>query len=236
MYAYIQKYLDSFTDSSPLVFFRISFGFLMFFSLVRFWYNGWVETVYLEPIFHFKYYGFGWISSLGSWIYLLFIIALISSLFIAIGYRDLNKVREKFFKKYEKLGYEFANFIHPNVDIWDNSKVGKNNFIFENNVIQPFVKIGDNNIIWSGNHIGHHSIIGNHNFISSHVVLSGNCTLKNNIFLGVNSTIIDNSIIENNVFVDANVLIKNQTKENEFYVSEKKSPHKLTTDQLKFLK
>ncbi len=87
MYGYIQKYLDSFTDSSPLVFFRISFGFLMFFSLVRFWYNGWIETVYLEPIFHFKYYGFGWISSLGSWIYLLFIIALISSLFIAIGYR-----------------------------------------------------------------------------------------------------------------------------------------------------
>lgn len=157
-------------------------------------------------------------------------------IFIAIGYRDLNKVREKFFKKYEKLGYEFANFIHPNVDIWDNSKVGKNNFIFENNVIQPFVKIGDNNIIWSGNHIGHHSIIGSHNFISSHVVLSGNCKLKNNIFLGVNSTIIDNSIVENNVFVDANVLIKNQTKENEFYVSKKNLPHKLTTDQLKFLK
>ncbi len=156
-------------------------------------------------------------------------------IFIAIGYRNLNKIREKLFNYFDLIGYKFANFIHPSVEKWESNFIGKNNFVFENNVIQPFVIFGDNNIIWSGNHIGHHTKIGNHNFISSHVVISGNCELKNNIFLGVNSTIIDGIIVKDENFIDAGVTIKNHTKKNEFYRSNKFDSHKLTTDKLRFL-
>ena len=43
----------------------------MLVSLVRFWNNGWIESVYIDPEFHFKYYGFEWVKSLGEFNYLL---------------------------------------------------------------------------------------------------------------------------------------------------------------------
>ena len=83
----IPKYLNSYEDVSPLVIFRILFGFIMLVSLVRFWNNGWIESIYIDPEFHFKYYGFEWINSLGEFNYLLFIICGLSSICIMIGYR-----------------------------------------------------------------------------------------------------------------------------------------------------
>ena len=83
----LSQYLNSYKSSSPLVLFRILFGLQMLLSLVRFWANGWIKTTYIDPIFHFKYYGFEWIESLGVYTYVLFFVAIISSIFITIGYR-----------------------------------------------------------------------------------------------------------------------------------------------------
>ena len=83
----INSYFNKYTDSSPLVIFRIGFGLLMSLSIIRFWSKGWIESLYLEPKFDFSYYGFEWVQTLGNYTYLLFIICFISSFFIAIGYR-----------------------------------------------------------------------------------------------------------------------------------------------------
>ena len=72
---------------STLAFFRITFGGLMFFSILRFWSKDWIESLYIKPVFHFKYYGFEWVNDFGVYIYLLFIICLISSMFVALGYK-----------------------------------------------------------------------------------------------------------------------------------------------------
>lgn len=58
----------------------------MFFSLLRFWLNGWIEEFFIQPEFHFKYYGFQWVPEFNEFgIYLTFFVGLISSLFIALG-------------------------------------------------------------------------------------------------------------------------------------------------------
>lgn len=72
---------------STLAFFRITFGGLMFFSTLRFWSKGWIETLYIKPIYHFKYYLFEWVNDLGDYTYILFIICLVSSLFVTLGYK-----------------------------------------------------------------------------------------------------------------------------------------------------
>jgi HTTM domain/Vitamin K-dependent gamma-carboxylase, lumenal domain len=72
---------------APLVTFRICFGLLMFFSTIRFWWRGWVTTVYIEPKFHFTYTGFEWIQPLGYWgMHLLFLFIALAALFIALGF------------------------------------------------------------------------------------------------------------------------------------------------------
>ncbi len=51
-------------DILPLVVLRVVFGGLMGLSMLRFLANGWVDTLYVQPDFHFTYYGFGWVQPL----------------------------------------------------------------------------------------------------------------------------------------------------------------------------
>ena len=83
----LNKYFSSYTDAAPLAVFRVLFGVMMVFSILRFWGNGWIEKLYLEPSFHFSYYGFEWVKPLGIYTYLVFAVCGVAALFIALGYR-----------------------------------------------------------------------------------------------------------------------------------------------------
>lgn len=83
----INKYLTCYTNAAPLAVFRILFGLMMFTSLIRFWYNGWIEELYLFPKFHFSYYGFEWVKPIGSFTYILFLISGVSAILITLGYK-----------------------------------------------------------------------------------------------------------------------------------------------------
>ncbi len=83
----IQKYLDTQTNASPLAVFRFFFGLMMCFSIIRFWANGWIDLLYLKPIFFFSYDGLSFVKPLGNYTYLLFVICGFSTIFIALGYK-----------------------------------------------------------------------------------------------------------------------------------------------------
>ena len=57
----------------------------MCYSIARFYLKGWIEELYIEPDFHFSYYGFEWIKPIGEFTYLIFAVCFISSLFVMIG-------------------------------------------------------------------------------------------------------------------------------------------------------
>ena len=81
------SYLKGPTSVAPLASFRLLFGLLMAVSLVRFWANGWIESLYLEPEFHFTYLGLEWVRPLGVWTYALFGLCFVAALAMAIGWR-----------------------------------------------------------------------------------------------------------------------------------------------------
>jgi len=83
----ITTYLHTQTKTASLAVFRLLFGTMMFISIVRFWSKGWIETLYIQPQFHFSYFGFEWIQPLGNYTYILFIICGLASILIAIGYK-----------------------------------------------------------------------------------------------------------------------------------------------------
>ncbi|HEY9117256.1 MAG TPA: HTTM domain-containing protein, partial [Roseivirga sp.] len=80
-------YFNQSTEAAPLAVFRIFFGLMMFFSIARFWVNGWIDKLYIQPKFFFSYYGFEWVKPLGIWTYGLFVICAFSALAVAFGYR-----------------------------------------------------------------------------------------------------------------------------------------------------
>lgn len=74
------------THIAPLVVFRIVFGFMMFVAILRFWLNGWIESLYIQPKVFFPYLGFEWIKPLGNpGMYLVFATMAIAAFCIAIG-------------------------------------------------------------------------------------------------------------------------------------------------------
>ncbi|WP_299134151.1 HTTM domain-containing protein [uncultured Tenacibaculum sp.] len=83
----LKKYLSKQTNIAPLIVFRLFFGVMMLLSIIRFWLNGWIEKLYLEPTFHFSYYGFEWVKPVGNFTYVIFFICGLSALFIAIGFK-----------------------------------------------------------------------------------------------------------------------------------------------------
>ena len=74
------------TEAAPLAAFRILFGLMMLISIIRFWYNGWIQKLYIEPNFFFSYYGFEWVKPLGPYTYLIFFICGLSALLVALGH------------------------------------------------------------------------------------------------------------------------------------------------------
>lgn len=83
----LSTYLQKKSEAAPLAVFRIFFGAMMLGSIIRFWAYGWIEKLYLEPSFHFSYYGFEWVKPLGTFTYLIFLMCAISSIGIMLGYK-----------------------------------------------------------------------------------------------------------------------------------------------------
>ena len=73
-------------DIASLVFFRIAFGLLMLWEVSRYFSNGWIQRDYIDPVFHFSYYGFGWVQPWpGYSMYLHFLALAALALCIAFG-------------------------------------------------------------------------------------------------------------------------------------------------------
>lgn len=66
--------------------FRIIFGAMMVYGSLRFISKGWVDEMYIQPQYFFGYLGFEWVKPLpGDWMYLPFILFVLSSFGIMIG-------------------------------------------------------------------------------------------------------------------------------------------------------
>lgn len=73
-------------DIAWLVYFRIAFGLLMFYEVGRFVRYDWVNRQLVEPGYHFKYLGFGWVEPLpASWMFVVTMSLGACALLIALG-------------------------------------------------------------------------------------------------------------------------------------------------------
>ncbi len=157
------------------------------------------------------------------------------SMFIAMGYTNMNKNREKIFNDAKAKNYDLLSFVHPSTKLWDEFEMGENCFVFENNTIQPYVKLGNNVIIWSNNVISHHSYIKDHCFIISHAAIAGNVVIEPNCFVGMNATIRNGITIARECVIGAGAVILEDTKEREVYTANNTTKLSLTSDSLKSL-
>jgi sugar O-acyltransferase (sialic acid O-acetyltransferase NeuD family) len=141
------------------------------------------------------------------------------SMFIAVGFSRMNKVREARYHQARDAGYELLTYVSSKATTWPGSVIGDNCFIMEDVIVHPFVEIGNDIIIWSGSHIGHGSVIKDHCFVSSRTAISGNVTVEPNCFFGTNSTIRDQVTIARECVIGAGAVILKDTRERGVYVA-----------------
>jgi vitamin K-dependent gamma-carboxylase len=73
-------------DIASLVFFRIAFGVIMVWEVAKYFVHGWIRTYYIDPSFHFTYYGFGWVQPWpGYGMYLHFLVLGVLAACVALG-------------------------------------------------------------------------------------------------------------------------------------------------------
>lgn len=145
-------------------------------------------------------------------------------MFVAIGYAQMNKVRQRFCEEAKAKGYRLLTYLSSKATHWGDTNLGENVFVFEDNTIQPFVTIGDGTVLWSGNHIGHHSTIGAYCFITSHVVVSGHVHVGGHTFIGVNATIRDDITIGSANLIGAGAVILKATADGEVFATQRTKP------------
>ncbi len=94
--AYLKKYIGQLTQpvpAMPLSVFRLAFGLLMAYGTIRFMALGWIEDHYLDPSFHFKYWGFEWIEPLSARVmYAIHLLMVFAALGVALGKGYLFRV------------------------------------------------------------------------------------------------------------------------------------------------
>jgi len=82
----LNQYLNKEVSIAPLITLRVLFGGVMLFSLLRFIYNGWIESLYFNLEFNFSFFEFIPFPS-NTLFYVIYFLLVLLSIFIIIGYK-----------------------------------------------------------------------------------------------------------------------------------------------------
>ncbi|MBF0176825.1 MAG: acetyltransferase [Magnetococcales bacterium] len=153
-------------------------------------------------------------------------------MYVAVGQSKLNKTRAKVYHEAKEKGYTLISYVHPSVQIWSNTTIGDNVFIFDHCTVQPFTRIGNDVILWCGCDIGHNAVIEEHCFVAGQAVVSGFSRVGAYTYLGVNATIRDRIVVGPENMVGAGSLIMRNTKPRQLFAPERTKAEKTDTYQL----
>ncbi len=140
-------------------------------------------------------------------------------LFVAIGYKRVNKARAEVYRLCKDNGYELVTYVSSRTSCWDETRVGDNCFIFEHNAIMPFATIGNDVIIGTGNQIGHDVTLGDHCYIAAQAVICGNVTIGPYAFIGANATLGDGVTVGAESIIGAGAVILKDTEPGSVHVA-----------------
>jgi sugar O-acyltransferase (sialic acid O-acetyltransferase NeuD family) len=128
-------------------------------------------------------------------------------LLVAIGYSQVNGIRQSVYERCGDLGYGFVTYVSSKACVMSDEDIGENTFIFEASVIQQAVTIGNDVIVWAGSHIGHHSRIEDHCFIAPCAAISGNVVVRERSFVGLNATLRDGITVGRKCVIGAGAVV-----------------------------
>jgi sugar O-acyltransferase (sialic acid O-acetyltransferase NeuD family) len=141
------------------------------------------------------------------------------SVLVAVGYVQMNRLRDQITQRLVTLGYSLAQFIAPDLWLHKRVKIGDHCVILDHCSIHAGSSVGDNCFLSSGVNVGHDCCIGSNAWINSGVALAGNVQVGDNCFLGVNSSVAHGVTLAPGTYVGANTLVTTSTENNNVVIS-----------------
>lgn len=145
-------------------------------------------------------------------------------LFVAVGYRDLNRFRERIMREAKEKSYHLVSYVCSKATHWGDTVIGENVLVLENTLLQPFVTLRDGVFIGRGNSIGHHTVVESCAFIANQAVLCGQNRIGERSFIGSNATISDGIVIAEDNLIGAHGFIKTHTKAGDVFAAPQATP------------
>lgn len=142
-----------------------------------------------------------------------------ASVFVAVGYHELNGFRARKCQEVKAKGFALASYVSPRADVGPWLKVGENCMILDGVGIQPGVQIGDNVSIWNNTLVGHHSVIGDHCWIAAGATIGGGVNLGARSFVGLNATLGGEASIGADSFIGAATLVLKNAPEKSVFIA-----------------
>ncbi|MSR16172.1 MAG: acetyltransferase [Gammaproteobacteria bacterium] len=154
---------------------------------------------------------------------------------MAMGYNDLNRVRESMFHRLKEMGYKIETYIHPDAKVYTEHALGEGCVVLPSAVIEPHVRVGANSMIWANVTLAHHCTVAEHCWVASGAVVSGNAHLSRNCFIGVNATIVNEVNVGEYGFIGAGALVTRNTKASSVQLARSGEEHRFSSqDYVKF--
>jgi hypothetical protein len=136
-------------------------------------------------------------------------------LFIAVGAKEMNALRERKCREAKAKGYTLARYLSPHA-ICD-SPTGENTFVADMTIIHPFVEIGANNFFWEQVFVGNDSVIENNCYLSPKSAVGTFARIGNNSVLGTSSTVKTRVQVAEASLIGAMCYISRDTERNGVY-------------------
>ena len=118
-----------------------------------------------------------------------------------------NNLREQLYDRYQRMGYEFPNLVHPSAILAADLTLAGGVQVMAGAVIQPGVSLGANVIVNTGATIDHDCQVQDHVHIAPGVTLSGSVELGTGAHIGTGANIIQNLSIGPRAVVGAGVTL-----------------------------
>ncbi len=149
---------------------------------------------------------------------------------MAIGYNNINRVRESVFDRLKGMGYTIEAYVHPRPASTAGSRSARAASSCPAPVIEPFVTVGANAMVWANVTLAHHCSVAEHCWIASGSVVSGQARVLRNTFVGVNATIVNAIRVAEYNIIGAAAMVSKDTKPNSVHLSRSAEPLRYSSD------
>ena len=138
---------------------------------------------------------------------------------IAVGYIEMNRLRQRKYDEARAKGYSFASYLAPGFVRHDEVEIGDNCVILDGVTIHAGTTIGCGTFISSNVNVGHDCRIGDNCWINSGVAVAGGCEVGAESFFGVNASLGHKVRLGARNFVGAATLITRPTEDDQVHLA-----------------